>query len=121
MSMRVWARHREAGFHAWPGAPAQRAYLSVQHRHLFGFRVEVDTAHDDRAVEFHFLLRDLRDVLRRYPMLDSDGRDFSHRSCEMIASEVALALQLAGYEGVVVEVDEDGECGAVFDPRAATG
>jgi hypothetical protein len=106
--MRVWVTHRFAGYHQWPDAPVERAYLRNRHRHLFHVKVTVSVAHDNRDVEFHDLLDSV-----------AAACDFLEQplgSCEMIAAALAKNVQ-AAWPGrrVSVEVSEDGECGAVAD------
>lgn len=98
------------GFHRWPDAPPERAYLATLHRHLFQCQASVTVEHDDREVEFH----DLLDVCRTVSTIEGE-----HESCEMIANRVHAAID-ARYPGrsVTVSVSEDGECGAVVTWQA---
>jgi hypothetical protein len=92
------------GFHHWPEAPALRAYLASQHRHLFHVRIEVEVTHADREIECH--------DLREFCIQAFGSGDMGSQSCEMMAE--ALAQQITrrfGDRRVVVEVLEDGEVG----------
>lgn len=104
----VWVTHRFVGFHQWPDAPVERAYLSFPHRHVFHVTATVKVMHDDREVEFHDLLAQLTalcDELKR----DELG------SCEQIAGQLATALaERYPNRYLEVEVSEDGENGATL-------
>lgn len=102
-----------AGWHAWPGAPAGRAYLAVAHRHLFEVTVSVPVAHDDRDIEFHDLLDVVKEAVDAISEWMADFNDPVSWSCEELAIKighsVGMALELSS---VRVEVSEDGENGA---------
>jgi len=101
---RVIVTHRQVGFHAWPNAPADVAYLAQQHRHLFTFRVECAVVDGDREIEFHTLQRAVRLAL-------GDGEyQWGARSCEHIA--IVLRTLLSQFPVLAIEVWEDDECGA---------
>lgn len=104
----VFATTRVEGFHRWPDAPDEVAHLRVEHRHMFGLRVEVEVDHDDRDVEFIILKRRVESYLRDAPIHGTE-------SCEMIGRRVAFHLETS-YEWrvVCVTVDEDGENGATI-------
>lgn len=101
------------GFHAWPDAPADLAYLSTRHRHAFYFKVEVRVGHDNRQVEFHQLQRAARYFLEAiFPKGGNGGEfEFGSRSCEMIASELLQRMVKEGWTVTAIEVWEDNECG----------
>lgn len=107
--MRVWVKHSSSGFHSWPDATPHREYLSHPHRHQFVTTVWLTVEHGDREVEFH-------DVLDAVSRVMYDGRDFGPCSCEAIASKV-LTEVVRYWPGrdCVVEVSEDGECGALVN------
>ena len=110
----VYVTHRFVGWHSWPDAPPERAYLSDHHRHLFHVRAEIESGHADRAIEFHDLLAVVQNacgnlgVESRY-----GGRDLASLSCEMIADLIMRAVR-ANWQGsyVSIDVSEDGENGA---------
>lgn len=94
------------GFHSWPEACGKRAYLASCHRHLFHFEARLELRHDERDVEFHDMLQELRGL---WPQ----SHDFGSSSCETIAR--ATAQHIAGaWPGrkCSVAVFEDGEVGA---------
>jgi hypothetical protein len=111
MSAIVWVTWTAPGYHHWPGAnaTADRLYLSLRHRHQFGFRVAIEVQDDDREVEFHDLLEHCRAFTARH----EEGDSWAGASCEAIARLVAAHVE-ARWPGrhPVVTVDEDGECGA---------
>ena len=105
----VYCTLKFEGFHRWKDAPESVAFLRDWHRHLFGVRVQVRVSHDDRDVEF-ITLKHLVEgyVESRYARQQFD------KSCEMIAREIGEWLQSqTRYEVSSVQVDEDGENGAV--------
>lgn len=103
---RIFVRVRAPGWHNWPDAPPQRAYLSYRHRHMFHYEVSMVVEHNERDVEFH----DLMDEVQRLLLTE-----WGNWSCEKIATR--LRSQLAALYGderdIVVAVSEDGEAGAV--------
>jgi hypothetical protein len=110
----VWVTHRFVGFHAWPDAPAERAYLRARHRHLFHVRAELDVAGADREVEFHDLLELVSWHCGRLPRSELG-------SCESIAELLAGAIHRS-YPGrrIAVDVSEDGEAGARVELKRAS-
>lgn len=109
----VFATTSFVGFHRWAGAPAERSYLRDRHRHLFGVRVEVRVDGDDRQVEFHDLLDELREVLvSLFDGYEPGGSsEMGTLSCEQIAHAVLNRMR-ASHPDISVRVDEDGECGS---------
>lgn len=103
----IWVTFQRAGFHRWPDASGDRAYLSATHRHLFKFRVWIQVWHGDREVEFHTFLEWL-EGLYQSSILQLDGK-----SCETISDELYENIA-ANYpdRDVWIEVSEDGECGS---------
>lgn len=107
MKTTVIVTHQAAGFHCWPSAPEEVAYLRARHRHLFHFKVEVPVRHGDRDVEFHTLLERLKQILFFSYELCGLEFDFGELSCEHIAAKLLPLIDASA-----VEVWEDGECGA---------
>ena len=112
----VFCTLRVVGFHSWPNAPEEYAYLRASHRHEFHVRVEVPVQHNERDVEFIAL------KCQTYHLLSSlgsasryGGRDFGARSCETLAEQLRVLLQGHGIEASRIEVSEDGENGAVLE------
>jgi len=107
----VWVTFQRKGFHFYPGAPSEVAYLQDRHRHLFKFKVKIEVFHDDREIEFHMFLNKIES------WYDSGALELNHKSCEMLADDLHAKLNKE-YGGTgrprecVIEVSEDGECGA---------
>ena len=101
----IFVKLRVPGFHYWPKASTNRAYLGERHRHLFHLVVSMVVGHADREVEFHDLLDEVR---RLFPV----GEDHFGKSCEMMAQEMGHTLATKYNRPVTVEVSEDGEVGA---------
>lgn len=104
----AWVKTTFEGWHAWPDAPAHRAYLRATHRHLFHVTVGLRVMHDDREVEFH----DLQDCVR----VCLPSPQLGAQSCEMIAKAIweGVSARFPGRSGFV-EVSEDGEVGATVN------
>jgi hypothetical protein len=105
MNATVMVRRRFEGFHQWPDATGQRDYLAHRHRHLFWVQVEAAVTHDDREIEFH----DLLDQVKAW----WPGPELGRWSCEQIGKHYLNHLiQDYGHRSYLVEVWEDGEVGA---------
>lgn len=110
---RVWVTFEQVGFHCYPDAPDEVAYLRDRHRHVFKFKVTIDVEHNERDIEFHMLKNFL---LANYLVPECQGK-----SCETMAEEVAaLVHRKYPLRQVEVEVSEDGECGAVVNLQVAS-
>ena len=103
---KIFCSFRRPGFHCWPDAPESHAYLRDLHRHIFHVEVALEVLHDDREVEFHWLLDQAE------ARWDQWGLQLGHRSCEMLARELAEGLAMVRNRRVRVVVSEDGENGA---------
>lgn len=87
------------GFHAFPNAPIDVAFLRNEHRHLFKCRAEIEVTHLDRELEFIQVKR----------FLSTIGQP-CQGSCEMMAKSFYEVISEAyGDRRVRVEVWEDGE------------
>jgi 6-pyruvoyl-tetrahydropterin synthase len=106
MMTKVYCTTSFEGFHCWPDAPEPVAFLRVLHRHRFNVRVEVRVRHDDRDVEFILLRRAVEVEIARVQAT----KDVKTWSCERWASHL-----LETFEAVRVEVNEDGENGAIVE------
>ena len=105
MSRKIYVTFDRVGFHCYPNAPDEVAYLRERHRHLFKFKVEINVEHNERDIEFHMFKSFVEDL---YPVGECQGK-----SCETMASEIACHIS-SKYPNryITVEVSEDGECGA---------
>ena len=85
------------------------SFLGYAHRHIFHFRVAIDVFHDDRDIEFIQFKRWLEGLY------NSNTLELNHRSCEMIAEELAQQINQK-YPGrdIEITVAEDNENGATM-------
>lgn len=109
MQTTVEAKVSVPGFHAWPGAIPEVAYLAHSHRHVFVFRAGKEVTHGDREVEFILLGGEVLRCLESRFTRDENGIfQFGANSCEHLAAMLVEALEL-----VWCSVHEDDENGAV--------
>ena len=120
----IWVTFQKEGVHLYPAAKNDPAlatggwddvsFLGVAHRHIFHFRVAIDVFHDDRDIEFIQFKRWLESLYA------TDILELNHRSCEMIAEELAQEIHNK-YPGrsITISVAEDNENGATmtFNPK----
>jgi len=120
----IWVTFQKEGVHLYPAAkddPAlatggwdDASFLGVAHRHIFHFRVAIDVFHDDRDIEFIQFKRWLESLYA------SDILELNHRSCEMIAEELAQEIHNKyPNRSITISVAEDNENGATmtFNPK----
>ena len=120
----VWVTFQKEGVHLYPAAKDDPAlatggwddvsFLGVAHRHIFHFRVAIDVFHDDRDIEFIQFKRWLESLYA------TDILELNHRSCEMIAEELAQEIHNKyPNRSVTISVAEDNENGATmtFNPK----
>lgn len=112
MTKKIWVTFQRKGLHKFPAAASDPAladvsYLGYPHRHLFKFKVTIQVWHDDREIEFHQFLNWVESLY------DDKVLELDFMSCEMIADALAEKIQ-ARYPGrsLMIDVSEDGECGA---------
>lgn len=106
MNVRVFATTSFEGFHCWPDAPAEVAFLRTMHRHRFHVRVEVAVNMLDREVEFILLQRKVCNLIG----FTLEQTDVGTWSCERWATFLLDRLGAAR-----VEVNEDGENGSIVE------
>lgn len=92
------------GFHSWPQAPDEVAFLRDRHRHIFHVRAKKRVQHEDRDVEFILLKRELERCAQRL----SPSTLVQYWSCETWATHFVRTYDLAE-----CEVWEDKENGAL--------
>jgi hypothetical protein len=120
----VWVTFQKEGVHLYPAAKDDPAlatggwddvsFLGVAHRHIFHFRVAIDVFHDDRDIEFIQFKRWLESLYA------TDTLELNHRSCEMIAEELAQEIHNKyPKRSITISVAEDNENGATmtFNPK----
>tara|TARA_B110001454_G_scaffold103426_1_gene97442 strand:- start:105 stop:497 length:393 start_codon:yes stop_codon:yes gene_type:complete len=120
----VWVTFQKEGVHLYPAAKDDPAlatggwddvsFLGVAHRHIFHFRVAIDVFHDDRDIEFIQFKRWLESLYA------TDILELNHRSCEMIAEELAQEIHNKyPKRSITISVAEDNENGAtmIFNPK----
>lgn len=113
------------GFHRWPDAPPEVGYLAQKHRHIFTIKAAFFIDHDDRDLEYHKVIRDVRAVMRStWSFHHNDEFEFGHHSAEYIARQIGRDLRgitqwrheaaFHPYDEKLhwVEVWEDDECGS---------
>lgn len=102
----IWVTFQRIGFHCYPDAPDEVAYLRDKHRHVFHFKVQIQVFEDDREIEFHMFKNELEGLYGE--RFNAQGK-----SCEMLADTLVDYL-MRKYPGRVASVDvsEDNECGA---------
>lgn len=120
----VRVRQTFTGYHEWPEAQGERAYLASRHRHEFTVTAELGVTHADREVEFHdvadFLARCLHGNFASDPTLHATTYELGRRSCEDVGAVIAADLE-ARWPGRVlyVEVSEDEQVHACLFFRSA--
>jgi hypothetical protein len=106
MTTTVIATHRVKGFHYWPNAPDEVAYLRALHRHEFMFIVGWKVGHDDRQVEYHTAQAWMKSFF-------VEPQNFGARSCETLCKDMFVSLELAGHpKPSFIECWEDEENGS---------
>ena len=108
MKIKVFVRTTFEGFHRWPDAPDEVAFLRYRHRHLFHVRGELPVGHADRDTEFILLKRELDTVIAETK--GREGENVETWSCETWAAHLAAVM---GF--IKCEVSEDGENGAIVE------
>lgn len=121
----IWVTFSKEGIHMYPGADTDPklatgdwddvSFLGYPHRHIFHFKVWIEVYHDDRDIEFIQFKRWLE---RLYDEVDSSSSvlQLDHKSCEMIADELASEINLE-YPGrwLKISVAEDNENGCEME------
>jgi len=111
----MWAKvqWRFEGTHYFPNMPAELEhvkFLEFKHRHEFHCTVWAEVKHDNREIEYLDLKKALKEAF-------SDG-NWNGKSCEMIARNIAdFVWERHGDRMLKVQVLEDGENGALFEPE----
>lgn len=111
----VFVTFQKEGIHRYPDAPAGVEFLQHPHRHMFHFRVTVEVHHNDRDIEFILFKRELEGLYKAATL------QVDFKSCEMLAEDLITYIS-SKYIGrkISVEVNEDGENGAILSYTPAT-
>lgn len=111
----IWSivRFQKIGFHKYPDAPEEVAYLRNKHRHIFFVEVWVEQKHNERDVEYHILKNQ---CLKMWDKLFPDP-NMGSTSCETMATNLWYELEpfFHSERQLKVSVFEDNECGAMID------
>ena len=111
----VWVTFKKAGFHKYPAAATDPnlqdvSYLGMRHRHLFGFKVQIEIFHNDRELEFHQVLNYCESLFT------TQAIEIDYKSVEMLADDLYVKLsEKYPNRCMKIEVDEDGECGCQIE------
>lgn len=107
----IWVTFQREGFHKWPDAPDEVAFLKSTHRHVFHFKVSVEVSGSDRELEFF--------IEKKYMEgLYESSLKLNNKSCEMIAEDLYTHLAERYKDEqrtVIIDVSEDGENGASIE------
>lgn len=103
--MLVFAVTQVEGIHYFPDAPTGVEFLRERHRHMFHIKAYWDVSHVNRDKEF--ILEKQRLTAFVQDLFDNENP--AAMSCEFIAVQIIDHLH-----AVKVEVNEDGENGAVI-------
>lgn len=107
----IWITTNFEGFHAYPDAPDEVAFLRNRHRHIFYVKIWISVSHDDRDIEFILFKRYIDSLIH-----DTNSNLKSNASCEMISDMLAEKIQ-QDYPGrkLYIEISEDLENGSFVE------
>lgn len=93
------------GFHKYPKAPKEVAFLRSLHRHLFHVKVQIEVFSDSRDIEFFIFKRQVQEIIDKHVSKLKDDR-----SCESIGKTILNGV-LALYKDrrIEVSIGEDQE------------
>jgi len=111
----IWVTFQKVGYHRYPDAGtdhnlADVQYLANKHRHLFKFKISIETWHDNRELEFHQFLNYCESLF------ESKIIDIDFKSVEMLAVDLhgQISKKYPGRD-MIIEISEDGECGCTME------
>lgn len=106
---------QKEGFHAYPDAPEEVAFLRNLHRHLFKIRVEIEVTHGDRELEFFLVKRYVDSITSEIFALSLSCEDYAEKIIKKLSDKYKTAARF-----YFVSVSEDGENEgyAIYDERA---
>ena len=102
----IWVTTQFEGFHKYPAAPDEVAFLRDRHRHIFKVKVWVEVEHNERDVEFILFKRDVESIISYGVTFELDNK-----SCESIADYIQARLFMKYARKMRIEISEDGENG----------
>lgn len=107
MSYFISTKNRIEGFHRWPGADEDCAFLRSRHRHIFEIKCKKAVNDFDREVEIITKQKEIDEYIS-----ERFGRpaEFKDMSCEQIAEELCVHFNFD-----LVEVLEDGISGGGYE------
>ena len=114
----IWVTFQKEGIHCYPAASIDAnlatgdeydvSFLGTPHRHIFHFNVAIQVFHNDRDIEFIQFKRWLENLYR-------GTLELNHKSCEMIADDLYLAISNRYPDrDIHITISEDGENGATI-------
>lgn len=107
----IKVRTQFEGFHRYPNAGSidpRITFLESDHRHIFKVEAKISVTHDDRELEFFLVKWSIEDFIK--------SGDQNHKSCEMIAREIAdFLISKYGTRYYEVIVSEDGESDGIVE------
>ncbi len=104
MTNYIWITTQFEGFHYYPKAPKDVAFLKNVHRHLFKIKVWIEVFHNDRDIEFILFKRFVESLTKE--------KEFYMASCETISDILHEKIsQKYPDRKIKIEVSEDGENG----------
>jgi hypothetical protein len=114
----IFVTFQKEGIHMYPAASTDPtlatgdeydvSFLGTPHRHIFHFNVAIQVFHNDRDIEFIQFKRWLENLYR-------GTLELNHKSCEMIADDLYLAISNRYPDrDIHITVSEDGENGATI-------
>jgi len=106
MTNYIWITTQFEGFHRYPDAPDEVAFLRDLHRHIFHIKVYIEVFHNERDIEFILFKKLIENEVK------INSNHFNHMSCEMIADDLSMFIKLKyPSRKLKIEVSEDKENG----------
>lgn len=104
----IWITTQFEGFHSYPDAPDEVAFLRDSHRHIFHVRIQIEVQHNERDIEFILFKRFIDNIC--IPELDKNDLG----SCETISDNLYKSINLVyPNRQAVITVSEDNENGCI--------
>ena len=101
----IWITTQFEGFHKYPDAPEDVAFLKNLHRHMMKLKVSISVKHNDREIEFFQFKRFVESLIK--------NNSFDYKSLEMISDDLhKLINKKYPNREIWIELSEDGENGS---------